>query len=152
MKLQQLLQAQENSIIDEAAVALERSRLKHYAAAGEGWNRERLTDLFGLTRDCVANRDLVPMIDHMETIAQQRFSAGFDIHEVQTAVNVLKESVWRHISQNLEANEQAEAFGLVGTVLGAGKDALARAYVSLASQSKAPSLNLSALFAGTDGV
>lgn len=152
MNLQELLQTQENSIIDEATDALERSRLKHYAAAGEAWNRERLTDLFRLSRDCVTSRNLVPLINHMEAIAQERFAAGFDIHEVQTAVNVLEESVWRHISQSLEAGAQAEAFGLIGTALGAGKDSLARAYVSLASQSKAPSLNLSALFAGTDGV
>jgi hypothetical protein len=152
MNLQELLHAQETSIIDEAAVALDRSRLKHYKAAGDAWNRERLSDLFHLTRDCVTSRNLTPLLDHMEAIAQERFNAGFDIHEVQTAVNVLEESIWRHVSQNLAADSLAEAFGLVGTALGAGKDALARAYVSLASQNKAPSLNLSALFAGTDGV
>ena len=44
--------------------------------------------------------------------------------------------------------ELARALGLVSTVLGAAKDSLARAYVSLASQTKAPSLDLSALFKG----
>ena len=37
----------------------------------------------------------------------------------------------------------------IGTVLGAGKDALARRYVSLASGARAPSLDLAALFSGT---
>ena len=152
MNLLDMLHQQETLIIDEAADALNRSHLKHYTAAGAAWNRERLADLFRLTRDCVAGRDLIPLLTYMEQIAQERFAAGFDIHEVQTAVNVLEESIWRHISQTLPPADLAEAFGLVGTVLGAGKDALARAYVSLASQSKAPSLNLSALFAGTDGV
>ena len=41
--------------------------------------------------------------------------------------------------------------GDVGTVLGAGKDALARKYVSLATQTRTPSLNLQALFSGTEG-
>ena len=45
-------------------------------------------------------------------------------------------------------DELARALGLVSTVLGAAKDSLARAYVSLASQTKAPSLDLSALFKG----
>jgi hypothetical protein len=36
-------------------------------------------------------------------------------------------------------------------VLGAGKDALARAYVSLASKSKAPTLDLQSLFSGAAG-
>lgn len=34
----------------------------------------------------------------------------------------------------------------------AGRDTLARTYVSLASQTKAPSLNLAALFDGTDSI
>jgi hypothetical protein len=37
-------------------------------------------------------------------------------------------------------------------VFGAAKDALGRRYVSLATKAHAPSLNLRALFAGTDGV
>ena len=38
------------------------------------------------------------------------------------------------------------------TILGSGKDALARKYVSLAAGAHAPSLDLRSLFAGTDGV
>lgn len=42
----------------------------------------------------------------------------------------------------------AQAIGLVGTVVGGGRDALARTYVSLASQEHVRSLDLSALFQG----
>jgi hypothetical protein len=45
-----------------------------------------------------------------------------------------------------------QTLGVVSTILGAGKDALAREYVSLATNAHAPSLDLRALFAGTDGV
>jgi hypothetical protein len=45
----------------------------------------------------------------------------------------------------------AEAIGLVGTVFGAAKDALARGYVSLASHHHVTSLDLSALFRGVAG-
>ncbi len=152
MNLLQLLQEQEPVIIDEATEALNRSQLKHYTAAGADWNRQRLQDLFRLTREGVADRNLIPLIGYMEQIAQERYSAGFGIHEVQTAVNVLEESIWRHISQTIAPDGLAEAFGLIGSVLGAAKDALARAYVSLASHSKAPSLNLTALFAGAEGI
>jgi hypothetical protein len=152
MNLIDMLREQETAIVDEATEALNRSPLKHYTAAGPDWNRDRLVDLFRLTRLCVTSRTLTPLLTYMEQIAEERFSAGFDIHEVQTAVNALEESIWRHITQSVPPEELAEAFGLISTVLGAGKDALARTYVSLASQSKAPSLNLKALFAGTDGV
>jgi len=39
----------------------------------------------------------------------------------------------------------------VGTVLGTGKDNLAQQYVSPATQTRTPSLDLKALFSGTDG-
>ncbi|MBK8988680.1 MAG: hypothetical protein IPM39_21850 [Chloroflexi bacterium] len=148
MNLLDLLHEQENAIVDEATEALNRSHLKHYTAAGDAWNRQRLQTLYQLSRAAVADRNLIPLMDYMEQIAQERFAAGFGIHEVQTAVNVLEESIWRHISQTIPPAGLAEAFGLIGTVLGAAKDALARAYVTLASHSKAPSLNMEALFRG----
>ncbi len=148
MNLLALLQEREALIVDEATEALARSQLTHYGQAGQSWNRQRLQDLYDLAHASIAERNLIPLVEYMEQIAEERFAAGFDIHEVQTAVNVLEESIWRQISQNVPPDELAEAFGLVSTVLGAAKDALARAYVALASHNKAPSLNLTALFAG----
>jgi hypothetical protein len=60
------------------------------------------------------------------------------------------------IEQSVSVVDQAEldppefvrAIGLISTVLGIGKDTLARAYFALASKAKAPSLDLKALFAG----
>jgi len=43
----------------------------------------------------------------------------------------------------------AESLGLVSTVLGTGKDRLARTYVTLATRTQAPALDLHALFRGT---
>lgn len=152
MNLLQLLQEQETAIVDEATEALSRSHLKHYQASGGDWNRQRLQTLYQLSRDAIAGRNLIPLMGYMEQVAQERYQAGFDIHEVQTAVNVLEESMWRHIHLHIAPDSLAEAFGLVGTVLGGAKDALARAYVALASHRQAPSLNMAALFAGAEGI
>ena len=62
-----------------------------------------------------------------------------------------KEAIWPSIMKELPPDEQAEALGLESTVLGAGKDALARKYVSRASKSKASSLDLRSLFSGIAG-
>jgi len=59
----------------------------------------------------------------------------------------------RHRSRvfaELEPAQFAETLGLVSTILGAAKDALARKYVSLATDTHAPSLDLHALFTGTE--
>jgi hypothetical protein len=57
--------------------------------------------------------------------------------------------MWHHVVAGVPTGELVESLGLLSTVLGVGKDALARTYVSLASQEHVPSLDLRALFGGT---
>jgi hypothetical protein len=151
MDLVGVMGAAQDEVLDEAAAALERSHLKHYELAGPEGSRQRLSDLFALVVGCLAQRQLVAMTEYAETVAQERFSAGFDISEVQTAFNVLEEAIWTVVIPRIPADELVEATGLIGTVLGAGKDSLARAWVSLATSRHVPSLDLSALFQGTGG-
>jgi hypothetical protein len=151
MDLVGVMGAAQDEVLDEAAAALERSHLKHYELAGPEGSRQRLSDLYALVVGCLAQRQLAEMTEYAETVAQERFSAGFDISEVQTAFNVLEEAIWTVVIPRIPADELAEATGLIGTVLGAGKDSLARAWVSLATSRHVPSLDLSALFQGTGG-
>lgn len=149
MKLKQLLETQREQIISDATNVLTDVRLKHYEASAAAQNRERFERLFEFTYECVKCQELVPIVEYTRRIASERFANGFDLQEVQTAMNVLEETIWRHITTSLPAAEYPEAFGLTGTILGAGKQALASEYVSLASQQHNPSLDLSELFKGT---
>jgi hypothetical protein len=142
---------QRDAIVDGAEEALARSHARHYEAAGETEVRRRLELLFDRLLAGLRERDLGPMIAYAETLAEERFEAGYDLVEVQTAFNALEEASWQRVLADLDATEFADALGLVSTLLGAGKDALARRYVSLAANTHAPSLDLRALFAGTDG-
>ncbi len=151
MSLITLLQNEGEQIVAEASAALNRSALTHYKEAGQAISQERLAELYRMVAAAIRDRDLVPIMDYMAQVANDRFHAGYAIREVQIAINVLEEAIWNHIVRSTPPGELAEALGLVGTVLGAAKDALARAYVSLASKSKAPSLDLSALFEGHTG-
>ncbi|MBI5600418.1 MAG: hypothetical protein HY944_02505 [Gemmatimonadetes bacterium] len=151
MTLLQLLHDRGDAIVEEAFLAMERSHLKSYEQAGMDRARARLRDLYRLAVDAIADRQLGSIVQHAESVASERFAAGFGLWEVQTAFNVLEEAIWTRIIKELPPTEYAEALGLVGTVLGAGKDALARAYVSLASKSKSPALDLQSLFSGSVG-
>jgi hypothetical protein len=151
MDLVQLLQQHAEEIVADAFRGLERSHLRNYEKAGNERARQRLKALYVLTVRGVQEKNLGPMIAHAETIARERFDAGFDLYEVQTAFNVLEEAIWLRILKLLPPVEFARALGLVSTVLGAGKDALARMYVTLASKSKSPALNLQSLFTGSAG-
>lgn len=152
MNLMELLDKEGEQIVNEATTALSRSDLAHYKEAGDAVGHDRLAELFRLTLAGIRDRNLVPVMDYMAQVADDRFHAGYAIREVQIAINVLEEAIWNHIVRDVPPGDLAEALGLVSTVLGAAKDSLARAYVSLAARTKAPSLDLSALFEGQTGV
>jgi hypothetical protein len=143
-----VLSSSRGVIVDEAYAALERAQTVHYEALGEPVTRQRLTELFDLVVRAIHDRDLGPVVRAGERIAEERFHAGFDISEVQTAFNALEEAMWRRVVAAEPPDELAECIGLVSTVLGVAKDSLARTYVSLASHRHVPSLDLSALFEG----
>jgi hypothetical protein len=148
MNLTQLLQEKREEIMTAAAASLNRSHLPHYEQAGPQESQERLARLYDLIRHSIEQRHLEAIIAHAERIAQERFAAGYDLFEVQTAFNALEVAIWQKVAQECPPDELVEAIGLVSTVQGAAKDALARQYVSLASQTKVTTLNLGALFGG----
>ena len=105
--------------------------------------------LYDLAVDAIERRNLETFLEYAAALARERYYAGVSLAEVQTAFNVLEEAIWRCALETIPPGELAEALGLVGTVLGAGKDHLARTYVSLASSCHVPALNMLSLFAGT---
>ena len=148
MELDALLLEAESEVLDEAYSALHRSHVTHYELAGEKFTRQALADLFRLVVSAIHTRDLASMSEYSSEIAVERFNDGFDISEVQMAFNSLEEALWRRVVSVELPDDLAEAIGLLTTVLGYGKDALARKYLSLACKRHVPSLDLSALFAG----
>ena len=150
MELDVLLDKAEPQVLDEAYASLQRSQVAHYQAAGEVLTRQRLADLFHLVVAAIRDRDLAAVGAYSEKVARERFESGFDVSEVQTAYNALEEAMWRTVVAAEPPTALAEAIGLLSTVLGFGKDALAREYVSLASHHHVGSLDLKALFRGTN--
>lgn len=151
LSLTQFLLEHASEILADARLAMARAHLKNYEKIGNAQTQQRLQTLYDLMTRCIRERNLTPMRAQANIIANERFAAGFDLSEVQTAFNVLEEAVWMRLMNEMPPPQLAEALGLVSTVLGVGKDNLARTYVSLASRTHAPSLNLSDLFAGTEG-
>jgi hypothetical protein len=146
MDLGSFLASHRDAIVDDATEAAR--HLGRYER--EGSARSRFEALYDILVESITARDLQPMITYMQKIAEERFESGFDLSEVQSAINLLEESAWRAVLRDTKPDELAEALGLVSTVLGAGKDALARQYVTLASKTGAPSLDLKALFGGSE--
>ena len=149
MHLDTLLSDARWSVLDEAYAVVQRSAVTHYERAGEAFTRQALDELFTQVVDAIRSRDLGPLVGHAEHLATERFEHGFDVSEVQVAVNALELAMWRRVVSAVPPEDLAEGIGLLSTALGAAKDALTRTYVSLASRRHVTSLDLSALFEGT---
>ena len=150
MTIVEFLQNHAGDILAEAYQAISRAQLKSYKTIGAEQIKQRLQALYDLVVQGVHERNLAPMRVFARAVAIERFESGFDLWEVQTAFNVLEEAIWMRILKELWPSQFAEALGLVSTILGAGKDTLARTYIGLASKTHAPSLNVQFLFAGTE--
>ena len=148
MQLDTLLSDARSSVLDEAYAVVERSAVTHYERAGEAFTRLALDELFTRVVDAIRTRDLGPLVGHAEHLATERFEHGFDVSEVQVAVNALELAMWRRVVSAAPPADLAEGIGLLSTALGAAKDDLTRTYVSLASRRHVTSLDLSALFDG----
>lgn len=149
MELVTTLKRSESEIVKEALSNLQHSHIEHYESAGAEFTHTALQDLFHLVATAIAQRDLEDVIAFADDIAEQRFSSGFDISEVQTAFNALETAMWRRVLAAAEPADLPESIGLVSTVFGVAKDQLACRYVSLAAQRDIPSLDLSARFSGS---
>lgn len=142
------LESEGPTILAAAGAALTRKRMPHYSSDGDEAASQRLSTLFDQLLSGLNARDLGPIVAHAERVAEERFSAGYDLSEVQVAFNALEEATWSCVLAELDSSEVAEAIGLISTALGTGKDALARRYVSLATNTHVPSLDVRALFRG----
>jgi hypothetical protein len=131
MNLIELLDSKAEEIINGASGAMKRAGMKHYDSDTPEQVRKRLTMLYHLTERGVKEKNLFPMVSYVEKMAEERFTAGFDLQEVQTAINVLEEYLWRYITEELPSAALADALRLISSVLGGAKDALARKYVEL---------------------
>ena len=147
MNTAELLERERDHIVEAAVTAIRQTHLVHYERSGSDEVRRRVEVLL---QQAVAHHDLHPMVEYASSLADTRFNAGFDLSEVQTAINAVEEAAWAAILASVPPEQLGESLGLVTTVLGEGKDALARTYVSLAIRARAPAVDLTALFAGTD--
>lgn len=146
MELNDLLEKEADEIVTEAVAALRKGALHSYEKSDDQTNRARVAALFDTMRTSIESQDLVPMVEYSRQIAHERCSDGFNLQEVLTAYNVLEEVIWRRITVELPPKEYARSFGLVSTVIGAGKEVLAVEYVALAGEHHVHSIDFAALF------
>lgn len=149
-QLSRVLRVRREEVVEAATIAMARSRLRHDAEPSRTEVRSRLENVYARVVDAVERREVGSICAYARRLADERYGMGYDLGEVQTALNTLEEELWQTILRDLPPAGHAEALGLVSSVLGAAKDALAREYVALAARHRAPSLDVARLFEGVE--
>jgi methylmalonyl-CoA decarboxylase len=94
--------------------------------------------LFDLIQRCVHEGHCEPIIGPSQQMAADRFAAGIEIAEIQAPFTALEDVLWRYLADAVSGDQRLGTLRLVGVILGAGRDAMARTYVSLASHPGVP--------------
>jgi methylmalonyl-CoA decarboxylase len=128
-----VLASAEDRVIDEAVDALAHSDQARQSPIPDGRRRE-VRQLFRLVLRCVRAGRAKPIIRPSEQIAAHCYAAGIDLAEVQRSLTVLAEVLWHQLAEALADEQLVQALGLLTAITGAGKDAIARTYVALASR------------------
>ncbi len=149
-KVAGFLRDKREKVLASAGESMARAHLPHYPYPDQPTAMERLEALYALVVGCAADHNLTPITAYARRIAHERHAAGIQLSEVQTAINVLEEAIWRTVLSEVPPAQQGEALGVVGTILGAVKDRLACAYVTLATHHATDTLDFGDLFHGVD--
>ncbi len=133
MNIADFIESNAKSIIAAADAAITRRHLQHYEDSTPGVVPSRVATLLRLAVRSLRERRLDAIERYMDSVADERHNAGFELREVQSAINAIEEAIWSLITHERHPTEQIDDLGLVGLVFGAAKDALARRYASFAS-------------------
>ena len=130
-----VLASAEDRVIDEAVDALAHSDQARQSPIPDGRRRE-VRQLFRLVLRCVRAGRAKPIIRPSEQIAAHCYAAGIDLAEGQRSFTVLAEVLWHQLADALAGEQLVQALGLLTAITGAGKDAIARTYVALATRDR----------------
>lgn len=128
------LREHEADVLKSALIHMDRAHLPHYDQVGVTEYTRRLTDLLDTVIECCASKTLKAAHVYADGIAASRQVAGYLLHELQMAIEVLELSVWNAIVAEVPAESLPYALGMTSTSIGAIKDRIAEDYVASASE------------------
>jgi methylmalonyl-CoA decarboxylase len=128
-----VLASAEEQVVEEAVVGLAQLDQIHPRASSTDERRRHVRQVFGLMLRCMHEGHAESIIKPSAQIAAHCFASGTGLEEVQDEFSVLGQVLWHHLAGSFSGGQLVQALELVHAVVDAGKDALARTYVALAS-------------------
>lgn len=118
-------------VLNDATDNLVRAHLPHYDLYRKDEITKNLSNfLLSLTK-CIENNSPDEMINYMKLITDERYAEGFEAEELQIAINIFEESLWKAIYKNVDDDKQYSAMKQVCCILSKAKQEVLDDYAML---------------------
>lgn len=131
MTLLELIYNKPELILEDASKCLVRAHLPHYDMyRKEEIGKNLASFLLALTK-CIEDNSPDEMIRYMDLITDERFASGFEAEELQVAINIFEESLWKSINKYVDEDKQYAAMKQVCCIIGKAKQEVLDDYAML---------------------
>lgn len=131
MTLLELIYNKPELILQEATAALMRVQLPHYSKFRREEIYKKYSNLLLALTKCIETQKCDDMISYMDLISDERFASGFEEEEIQIALNIFEEALWKNIKKHIDAKNQFASKKMVTTIIDKAKEVLLEEYVTL---------------------
>ncbi|HAX49253.1 MAG TPA: hypothetical protein PK605_08130 [Ignavibacteria bacterium] len=131
MTLLELIHNQPELITKEATNSLIRVQLPHYSKFRLEEIQVKYSNLLLALTKCVETQNCNDMIGYMDLISDERFASGFEVEEIQIALNIFEEALWKNIRKYVDPKDHYASKKMVTTIVDKAKEELLNEYVTL---------------------
>ncbi len=131
MTLLDLLYNKTDRILLDATNSLVRAQLPHYRKFKESDIHAKFKKLLQDITTCVENNSCNDLVPYVDKLSDERFQMGFEPTEVQTAINILEEAVWKNIAELVDMDKQVSAMKLITCIISKAKQEMIGEYAML---------------------
>lgn len=134
MTLLELCYNKPELILLESTETLTEWQLKHYKDVSPDNLVARFQRLFDAVVKCIETNRNDEMIKFMESVAAARYESGYELNEVQIAINTLEEVMWRKIYEFVDSDKQINAMKEVSRITCNAKQRILNEYALLSKE------------------
>jgi hypothetical protein len=129
MSLIDLFEQYKDIILLEVTENMERVNLEHYEDDSEEKLRQKMARTYYVFKEAITKESFDPLKNYLERVGEERYASGYELYELQTALNILEECIWKQIDEKLPKKEQLDAFITITKYMSNAKLTLAKIYV-----------------------
>ena len=131
MTLLYLIYNKPELILQESTNALMRVQLPHYSKFRAEEIHKKYSNLLLALAKCIENKACDDMIGYMDVISDERFASGFEAEEIQIALNIFEETLWKNIQKYVDPQIHYSSKKIVTSIIDKAKEELLNEYVTL---------------------